>query len=134
MRSPAAIPSTWSSEFWEAARAHRFVIPRCNRTGRYFFPPERCTPGTDSTDWSYVECRGTGTVTTFTVVHRPLSADFETPYVLGVVTGDEGWTYLTNIVGCPPEAISIGMQVRVVFHDIEGASLPMFTPVEPQGV
>jgi uncharacterized OB-fold protein len=64
------------------------------------------------------------------VVHRPLSADLETPYVLGVVTGDEGWTYLTNIVGCPPEAISIGTRVRVVFHDVEGASLPMFTPVE----
>lgn len=98
-----------------------------------FFPPERCVPGTDSTDWSYVESSGLGTVTTFTVVHRPPTADFAAPYVLGVIEVDEGWSYLTNIVGCSPEAVKIGMPVRVTFEDIEDAALPVFTPVVSEG-
>ncbi|WP_458683493.1 Zn-ribbon domain-containing OB-fold protein [Prescottella equi] len=130
MRRFAAATTTWSAGFWEAASVHRFVIPRCNRTGNYFFPPERCVPGTNSTDWSYVESSGVGIVTTFTVVYRPPSGDFAAPYVLAVVSGVEGWTYLTNIVGCPPDAVRIGMPVRVTYEDAEGVSLPVFTPAE----
>jgi uncharacterized OB-fold protein len=129
MRRLAAPPTVLSAAFWQAATEHRFLVPRCNRTGRYFFPPERCVPGTDSTDWSYVESTGIGTVTTFTVVHRPPSADFDVPYVLAVVTLDEGWDYLTNIVDCDPQSVTIGMPVKVTYLDVEDASLPVFTPL-----
>lgn len=128
MRGLATTPSVLTAEFWEAAADHRFVVPRCNRTGSFFFPPERCVPGTDSTDWSFVESSGTGTVATYSVVHRPPSGDFEVPYVLAVVALDEGWTYLTNIIGCAPEAVRVGTPVRVAFLDVEGGALPVFEP------
>lgn len=128
MRTLHAQPTELSQEFWAAAREHRLMVPRCNRTGTYFFPPERCVPGTASTDWSYAPSSGRGTVITFSVVHRPPSAEFDNPYVLAVVTVEEGWRYLTNIVGCDPADVHIGMPVEVRFVDIANATLPAFAP------
>ncbi|GAB92271.1 Zn-ribbon domain-containing OB-fold protein [Gordonia rhizosphera] len=130
MRRLGITPSVISAEFWKAADEHRLVVPRCNRTGTHFFPPERCVPGTLSTDWSYVESSGMGTVTTFTVVHRAPAADFDVPYVLAVVAVDEGWNYLTNIVGCDPDAVSIGMRVTVTYERIDDVTLPAFKPID----
>lgn len=128
MRRLMTEPSELTADFWKAAAEHRLVIPRCSRTGRCFFPPERCVPGTDSTDWSYAECSGRGTVYTFSVVHRPVSPDFEAPYVLAVVDLDEGAAMLTNIVDCPPDAVRVGMPVEVTFIDVDGGALPVFRP------
>jgi len=129
MRRLMTEPSALSSEFWKAAADHRLVLPRCNETGQFFFPPERCVPGTDNPDWSYAESAGRGKVYTFSVVHRPVSPDFEAPYVLAVVDLDEGVPILTNIVDCAPEAMSVGMPVQVTFLDVDGGSLPVFRPV-----
>ncbi|EHB50339.1 protein of unknown function DUF35 [Mycolicibacterium rhodesiae JS60] len=128
MRHLVTEPSELSAPFWAAAAEHRLVAPRCNATGRYFFPPERCVPGTASTDWEYADSAGTGTVYTYTVVYRPVSPDFEAPYVIAVVDIDEGWTMMTNIVDCGPEDVQVGMRVRVTYLDIDGGALPVFRP------
>jgi uncharacterized OB-fold protein len=128
MRRLMTEPSVLSSEFWKAAADHRLVLPRCNQTGKYFFPPERCVPGTHSADWSYVESDGFGTVYTYSVVYRPVSPDFEAPYVLAVVDLAEGVAMLTNVVECPPEEMRVGMPVEVTFLDVDGGSLPVFRP------
>jgi uncharacterized OB-fold protein len=122
-------PSELTADFWKAAAEHRLVVPRCNRTGRYFFPPERCVPGTDSIDWDYVESGGHGTIYTYSVVYRPMTADFVAPYVLAVVDLDEGPAMLTNLVDCEPEQVRIGLPVTVTFIDVEGGALPVFRPV-----
>ena len=48
--------------------------------------------------------------------------------MLAVVAVDEGWNYLTNIVGCDPDDVHIGMAVEVDFEEIENATLPVFRP------
>jgi uncharacterized OB-fold protein len=63
------------------------------------------------------------------VVYRPVSPDFEVPYIIGVVDLDEGWTMMTNIIDCAPDEIRVGMRVQVKYLDIEGGALPVFTPV-----
>ena len=36
---------------------------------------------------------------------------------------------LTNLVGCDPEKVRIGMEVRVTFEDVNAdVSIPRFTP------
>ncbi|WP_238391599.1 MULTISPECIES: OB-fold domain-containing protein [unclassified Mycolicibacterium] len=122
-------PSELTAPFWAAATEHRLVVPRSNTDGRYFFPPERCVPGTDSTDWQYVASSGHGKVYTFSVVYRAPSPDFEAPYVLAVVDLEEGWSMLTNVVDCHPEDVSVGMTVEVCFLDVENGVLPVFRPV-----
>ena len=135
MARSAPVGTELSAPFWEAAAQHRLVVPRSNTSGEYFFPPERLCPGTQSSDWSYVDSCGTGTVVSFSVVSRPPSPDFDSPYVLAVVDIDEGWTIMTNIIDCEPEAVSIGMRVQVRFFDCsDGSALPMFGPVrQPSG-
>ena len=122
-------PTDLSEEFWAGAADHRLLVPRCDATGAYFFPPERLCPGTNCADWSYVESPGLGTVASYTVVHRAPSADFEVPYILAVVDVDEGWTMLTHLVDCPPDSVSIGMRVEVRFQDCEDEkAIPVFAP------
>lgn len=128
MRRLMTEPSALSSEFWKAAADHRLVLPCCNQTGKYFFPPERCVPGTDNTEWSYAESSGRGQVYTYSVVYRPVSPDFDAPYILAVIDIDEGVAMLTNVVDCPPEEMRVGMPVEVTFLDVDGGSLPVFRP------
>lgn len=61
-------------------------------------------------------------------MHRPVTADFDPPYAPAIVTLDEGYQMLTNIVGIAAEALVIGMRVRVEFHSVgPDLTLPYFT-------
>jgi uncharacterized protein len=63
-------------------------------------------------------------------VHRPVTAEFQPPYAPAIVTLDEGYQMLTNIVGVTPEDLAIGMRVQVQFHSVGGdVTLPYFTGV-----
>ena len=122
-------PTELSREFWDAAAEHRLVVPRCEKCGRHFFPPERLCPECGSDIWSGVDCAGTGSVTAFTVVHRAPSPNFDVPYVVAVVELDEGCELLTNLVPDEPEPVTVGMRVQVVFLDQpDGRALPVFKP------
>ena len=121
-------PTELSRGFWDAAAQHRLVVPRCEKCGDHFFPPERLCPACGSAGWDYVEATGFGTVTACTVVYRAPSPEFEVPYVVAVVDLDEGCVLLTNLVLPDPESPSIGMRVHVVFLDHpDGRALPVFT-------
>jgi uncharacterized OB-fold protein len=86
-----------------------------------------------SLEWRYAEVTGAGTVTSYTVVHRAPSADFETPYVVAVVELDEGCSLLTNLVDADTGSLSTGMPVDVMFIDQpDGRALPVFTPAMGQ--
>jgi uncharacterized OB-fold protein len=72
---------------------------------------------------------GTGTLYSFTEVHRPPSPDVDLPYVLAIVDLDDGWTMLTNVVDYTSGELRCGQRVRVHFLDIgNGAVLPCFAP------
>ncbi len=59
---------------------------------------------------------------------RPLRA--LVPYVVATVKLAEGPHLMTNIIGCAPDAVRIGMPVRVVFRKMsDEITLPMFEPV-----
>jgi len=46
------------------------------------------------------------------------------------VATDEGVRLLTNLVGCKPEEVKIGMPVEVTFEDATAeVSIPLFRPV-----
>ena len=49
--------------------------------------------------------------------------------MVALVDLDEGPRLMTNMVGCEPEDLVIGMPVRVRFEPVsDDASLPMFEP------
>lgn len=120
-----------SKGFWEACQRRELVIQRCGACGaRRHYPRALCpTCLSDAVEW--IRCSGRGTVYTFTVTHQNQAPGFRDalPYVLAYVELEEGVRLLTNIVGCAPEAVRIGMAVRVVFEDATPAvTLPKFAP------
>jgi uncharacterized OB-fold protein len=47
-----------------------------------------------------------------------------------IVTMEEGWWMLANLVGCEADSVAIGLAVEVEFHALDdGFVLPYFHPV-----
>lgn len=103
------------------------VISGARRAGWPLPPTEHCRQClSDDVDWR--QGSGRGEIYSWTVVYRPVTAEFEPPYAPAIVTLDEGYQMLTNIVGVPPEDIEVGLRVRVQFHDAgPDVTLPYFT-------
>ncbi len=130
---PIPIPNAETAPFWTAAREHRLVVQRCLDCGRPRHYPRALCPRCGSSRVEWMECSGRGTVYSYTVVYRPVSEAFaaDVPYVVAVVELDEGPHMMTNIVGCPPDRVRVGMPVRVRFKEVsEDAALPLFEPAE----
>ena len=109
-----------SRGFWEACARHELYLQRCRDCGTTRFYPRALCPACLSSAIEWVRASGKGTVYTFTVTHQNQAPGFreEVPYVLAVVELAEGVRMMTNVVGCPPEDVRIGMPVEVVFEDV----------------
>ncbi len=132
---PAPIPSPELAPYWEAARAHRLVLPYCRSCRRFWFPPSRLCRHclSDETEWNAVS--GRGHVCSFVVVHRVTDAAFsgEAPYVVAIIELEESPRLISNVVA-DPEHVYVGMAVKVIFDDVSsGASVPRFVPDEEGG-
>lgn len=112
--------------FWDGCREHKLLVQECDQCGHRFFVPELLCPACWSAEWHWSQSPGTGVVYTFTVVHRPAHPDLDAPYAVIAVDLDDGWTMMSNLVGCPPEEVSIGQRVTVDFRAVGEATLPFF--------
>lgn len=82
-----------------------------------------------SDDLIWTELSGRGVVYSFTTVYRAPRPELEdaVPYVVALVDLDEGARMMSQIVGCPPDQVGIGMRVEVEFRpSAEWAALPVF--------
>jgi uncharacterized OB-fold protein len=125
-------PNDITQFFWDAARAHRLEILRCQDCAYYIHWPQPICPRCQSGKLAPSEVSGRGVVYSFTTVEHvfnPLLAD-QVPYSLVIVELEEqpGLRLLTNIVDCPHDALRIGKPVEVTFQDLEGGTLPQFRP------
>lgn len=126
---PLPVPTLETAPYWEGCRQHQLRIQRCTDCAQYqFFPRIYCSKCfSDRVEW--VNASGRATVLSFTVVRRPVSPAFagEVPYIVALVTLEEGPQMMTNIIGCPPEEVTIGMPVEVIFEDwTDTVSIPKF--------
>jgi uncharacterized OB-fold protein len=102
---------------------------RCEDCGQANFPPTEHCRQCLSPAVAWARGGGVGEVYSWTVVHRPVTAEFAPPYAPAIVTLDEGYQMLTNIIGVEPEDLRIGMRVRVGFHSVgPDVTLPYFEP------
>jgi hypothetical protein len=121
-----------SKGFWEACQRHELYVQKCRDCGAFRYYPRAVCPSCLSSNTEWVLSSGKGTVYTFTVTYQNQAPGFrdELPYVLAYVELEEGVRMLTNIVGCPPEHVRIGMPVQVTFEDVTSeVSIPKFKPV-----
>jgi uncharacterized OB-fold protein len=132
MTSPEPVPlrTLDAQPYWDGCLRGELMVQRCTGCGAYqFYPRVRCV--TCAGPVEFVAVSGKGTVHSLTVCHRPLTPRFgDGPYVVALVDLDEGPRLMTNIVGCPPESVYIGMKVTVAFQRLtEDVSMPVFGPV-----
>ncbi|HEX6421585.1 MAG TPA: OB-fold domain-containing protein [Acidimicrobiales bacterium] len=120
-----------SAPFWDATRDRRLVLPWSTVTGRAVWYPRDVDPAAPDRPFEWREAAGTGTVYAASVHHRPGPGrdPADGPYVVALVELPEGVRMLTNVVGCPPEEVAVGMPVRVAWRPLsDGRHLPVFTP------
>jgi uncharacterized protein len=121
-----------SRPFWEATREQRFVLPWCTECDAAIWYPRAFCPRChrDAIEWR--DAAGTGRVHATSVHFRPgpgRDAD-DGPYVVVLVDLDVGVRMMSNVVGCDPDAVTVGMQVALAWEPLsDGRHLPVFQPV-----
>jgi uncharacterized protein len=117
-----------SMPFWQGCRDGELRYQRCESCGESNFPPTEHCRQCLSAELRWTPSEGLGEIYSWTVVHRPVSPEFEPPYAPAIITMDEGYQMLTNIVGVAPEDLAVGLRVRVQFHAVgPDLTLPYFT-------
>lgn len=90
-----------TAPLWEAARRGELLLQRCTACGHHQHYPRPMCLRCDSTDLQWVAATGRATVYAQSRVHLPTHPTLEAPYVIAVVTLDEGPRLTTNLVGEP---------------------------------
>jgi uncharacterized OB-fold protein len=117
--------------WWEGCARGELWLQRCGACGTLRHRPRALCPKCLSDETEYVQASGRGTVHTFTVTHQNHAPAFRAacPYVLAYVELEEGPRVLTNIVGCEPGDVRIGLPVVVDFGEPDGEiAVPRFRP------
>jgi len=90
--------------------------PRCPECGGREVAPEAVS--------------GRGEVYSVTVNHHPWDGGTE-PYAIAIIAFPEqpDLRMTSNVVGCPPDEVHIGMPVQVAFEARDDVWFPLFEPV-----
>jgi len=128
---PLPVPSPISRPFFEAVKRHELVVMRCRACGTCRLIERETCPECWSNDYEWVRASGRGSVYSFVVMHQRLHPAFagDIPYNVALIDLEEGPRLVSNIVGCPNEALKVSMAVEVVFDDVsDELTLPRFRP------
>lgn len=128
---PPVTPLT--EPFWEATREGRYLLQWCLDCGEPIFYPREICPRCLDSNLEWREASGDATVYAVTVEHRPQDKRNTelAPYVVALVDLAEGVRVLSNVIGCPPDDVSVGMAVRLTWEPLEdGRRLPQFEPAD----
>ncbi|HET6949576.1 MAG TPA: OB-fold domain-containing protein [Acidimicrobiales bacterium] len=120
-----------AAPFWDATREQRLVLPYSAVTGEPVWYPREADPADPRRPFEWREASGAGTVYAVSVQHKPGPGrdPAEGPYAVALVDLDEGVRMMSNVVDCPPDEVTVGMAVRVVWHPLsDGRHLPQFAP------
>lgn len=112
-----------SRRFWDAAKAGRLDLPRCNNCGTFhtYFEPWCNICAHEGVHWE--EVSGRGRIWANCRFHKVYFPGFkeDTPYNVAIVELEEGPRLVTNIVGLEQgtlEEMPIGMAVEAYFDPV----------------
>jgi len=117
---PLPSPSPVSQPFWDGLGRGELRVQRCDSCAEYVFCPRPYCPACLSERLTWVAPAGTGRVYSYPVVRRAMNPAFteDVPYTYAIVELDEGPRVMTNMVGCPPEAVRVDMPVKAVYDRV----------------
>jgi uncharacterized OB-fold protein len=118
--------------FWDATRREELALPWCTACDAPFWYPRETCPRCLSSASEWRSASGAGAVHAVSVEHRPgpgRSPD-DGPYAVALVDLPEGVRIMSNVVGCEPDDVVVGMALRLAWRPLpDGRNLPQFTPV-----
>jgi uncharacterized OB-fold protein len=119
-----------NEHFWRGGASGKLVFLKCPRCAWFVHPPAPICPKCLGGDLVPTAVSGRGTVVACTVNHQRWTPEESEPYSIAIVELEEqaGLRLTTNVVGCPPEAVRIGMAVQVHFEARGDVWLPLFEP------
>ena len=127
MAKPIPRPTPTEQPFYDACAAGKLVLQRCQQCGHVLFYPRTHCDACQSDQLAWEDASGAGTIASYTVVRRAVSADFETPYVIALIDLAEGPRMMSQIIDADPDALAVGLSVKVDFAAwSEDITLPVF--------
>ncbi len=118
---PRQLSPELTQPFWDAAKRHELIIPRCRKCGSYFWFPREMSPFCLEQYWECTQASGNARLHTFTVVRQPQNPSFQedTPYAYAMVELVEGVRMISNITNCDiPDGLEVDMPLVVDFDDV----------------
>jgi uncharacterized OB-fold protein len=116
--------------FWEGLGLHEFRVPRCADCGDFNWVPYPACRSCQSENQQWSVVSGDATVFSFTVVYRgPGAFDADVPYVLALgqlLEHPRPCNVLANLVGIDPEAVRIGMPIRIGYVEVPDEDVTMY--------
>lgn len=127
-RSPLPELQFENVPFWTGGARGQLLITRCKSCVRWIHPPLPRCPRCRGAEVAPEQVSGRARVHTFTVNRHPWFPGQQVPYVLAIVEliEQKGLRLTTRLVDVPPDAVRIGMPVRVQFEQVEDVWLPLF--------
>ena len=121
--------------YWEGCARGELVLQRCGDCGVVQHRPRGLCVSCFSDGIEHFIASGRGSVYTFTIVRQNQVPPFAQacPYVLAYVELEEGPRIMTNVVGCDPDSVTVGMVVTAEFlagdaDKDEAFAVPRFRP------
>ena len=127
MAKPIPRPTPTEQPFYDACSEGKLVLQHCQHCGHVLFYPRTHCDACQSDQLAWEDASGAGTIASYTVVRRAVSADFETPYVIALIDLAEGPRMMSQIIDADPDALAVGLSVKVDFAAwSEDITLPVF--------
>ena len=125
LRAPRAHDNAW---WWEGIDRGELLIQKCSECGRSAIRRARCAE-LPVDEWTASPRKGGGTVYSYVVLHHPTFPGYDYPLPVAVIELDEGTRIVSNVVGCEPDDVRIGMRVRLSIENVDDElKLPLFRP------
>lgn len=102
--------------FWEGTEAGELRVQKCGNCGTLRWPPRPMCAKCQSSDTLWVPVAPRGTLFSWVGVGHQTVAGMPAPYVVGLVELANGIRMLGQVIDVAPEALAIGMPLRVLFQ------------------
>lgn len=123
---PTPRRGVYERPFWQYVEEQRLHLQYCARCDQCWYPPGPACPRCLSSNWSWEQVAGRGTLISWATFHRQYFDSLPPPYTVVAGELDEGPILITDIVG-GPEGLQIGMPLALAYRGARSATGEAFT-------
>jgi uncharacterized OB-fold protein len=101
--------------FYAGLEQRELLVQKCSTCGELRNPPGPSCASCHSLKWEPLALSGNGIIYSFMIHHHPPLQDFPVPLPVALIAMAEGIRMVGPMEGTPPDALRIGLPVRVEF-------------------